>query len=132
VRQAGRGGLLLAPALEAAQLDPEGQEVLEILSGWLNGTILLNAEPTLAYRNAIQLTVGKDDIRMTRREHRGPGAGEWFSGPRPGCPRVGRRGRDSDGGRPGRCSLLFPGCRSPAAVPRLPFPGCRFPGGVSG
>ncbi|HLI36148.1 MAG TPA: hypothetical protein VKV80_02250 [Streptosporangiaceae bacterium] len=46
VRQAGRGGLLLAPALEAAQLDPEGQEVFEILSGWLNGTILLNAEPT--------------------------------------------------------------------------------------
>ena len=44
MRQARRSSLFLAPVLKAAQLDPEGQEVLDILSGWLNGTILLNTE----------------------------------------------------------------------------------------
>jgi hypothetical protein len=46
MRQISRSGLLLAPVLEAAQFDPERQEVLEILSVWLNGAILLNAEFT--------------------------------------------------------------------------------------
>ena len=40
MREADRRGLVLAPALETAQLDPERQEVLEILSGWLNGILL--------------------------------------------------------------------------------------------
>jgi hypothetical protein len=46
MRQISRSGLLFAPVLKAAQFDPERQEVLEILSAWLNGAILLNAEFT--------------------------------------------------------------------------------------
>jgi hypothetical protein len=35
VRQAGRAGLILAPALEPAQGDTEGEQVLEVLPGGL-------------------------------------------------------------------------------------------------
>ncbi len=44
--KADRGGLLLAPALKAAQLESEGQVVLEVLSGGRNVVILLNARAT--------------------------------------------------------------------------------------
>ena len=35
VGEPGRAGLLLAPVLEPAQGDPEGQEILEISASWL-------------------------------------------------------------------------------------------------
>jgi hypothetical protein len=79
MRQADPSSLLLAPVLEAAQFDPEGQEIFKILSGWLNGITLLTAEftATISVVERYSLLDGRAGAVSRRRKSSGLALAQW-------------------------------------------------------